>query len=148
MKIRYGLVLAIALLVGVTGCASGGGGGGGTTLDDLMAGVGEGERPRDTENTRAAEQHLEQAEDAEDPGDAEVHYRMAYQSAEAAIAEDGMNPLGHRLAALAALGLEDYAAAGGHFDRATELRPVYEFDLTGSSVSRPGSTSTSRRRRS
>lgn len=130
MKIRYGLVLAMAILFGVTGCASGGGGGGGgTTLADLTAQAGgQGERPRDTENTRAAERALESSDETDDEAERRMFCEQALTSAEAAIAEDGTNPLGHRLAALAALCLEDYQAAGSHFDRAAELRPLYEFE--------------------
>lgn len=128
MKIRYGLVLAMAVLFGVVGCASGGGGGG-TTLADLTAAAGgQGERPRETENTRAAERALEDAEAAEDEAVARTQYQQALASAEAGIAEDPTNPLAYRLGALAALGLEDYVKAGEYFDEAAELRPLYEFE--------------------
>jgi tetratricopeptide (TPR) repeat protein len=130
MKIRDGLVLALALGFGLTGCASGGGGSapatGPTGGANLLA---QGERPRDTQNTRAAEDHLEAAEAATTPEAARPHYEQALQSAMAAVTEDGTNPLAHRLAAFAALGLEDYAAAGRHFDHAQELRPIYELEL-------------------
>ena len=132
MKIRDGLVLALALALGVTGCASGGGGG--STPETGPAGganiLAQGERPRDTENTRAAEQHLEAAENAASPAEARPHYEQAMQSAQAAVTEDPTNPLAHRLAAFAALGIEDYEAAGEHFDRAEELRPIYELELS------------------
>ena len=133
MKIRDGLVLAFALGFGLAGCASGGGGGGGTTPETGPTGgeniLAQGERPRDTENTRAAEQHLEAAEESASPEAAAPHYQQAMQSAQAAVTEDPTNPLAHRLAAFAALGLEDYEAAGEHFDRAQELRPIYELEL-------------------
>lgn len=136
MKIRHGLVLAMTLGLGLVGCASGGGGGSqGGGLDAILAQAGgedAGEPPRETPNTEAAEQALEAASEAEEDGNdaqARSHYQQALDAAEAAIAEDGTNPLAHRLAALAALGLEDYEAAGDHFDRAVELRPVYEFQL-------------------
>lgn len=129
MKIRGGLVVALVLGLGLTGCASGGGSApaagpaGGANL------LAQGERPRDTENTRAAENHLEAAEDAGSADAARPHYQQAMQSAQAAVTEDPTNPLAHRLAAFAALGLEDYQAAGRHFERAQELRPVYELEL-------------------
>lgn len=133
MKIRYGLVLAMTLGLGIAGCASGGGGSQGGGLDAILAqGEGTGEPPRETQNTEAAAQALEAASEAEESGDAQqarVHYQQALQAGEAAIAEDETNPLAHRLAGLAALGLEDYQAAGAHLDRAIELRPVYEFQL-------------------
>ena len=131
MKIRDGLVLALALGLGLTGCASGGGGG--STPETGPAGganlLAQGERPRDTENTRAAEDHLEAAEGAGSPEAAAPHYEQAMQSAQAAVTEDPTNPLAHRLAAFAALGLEDYETAGEHFERAQELRPIYEIEL-------------------
>jgi tetratricopeptide (TPR) repeat protein len=131
MKIRNGLVLVLALGLGLTGCASGGGGGsapetgpaGGANL------LAQGERPRDTENTRAAEEHLGAAEGAGSPEAAAPHYQQAVQSAQAAVTEDPTNPLAHRLAAFAALGAEDYEAAAEHFQRAQELRPIYEIEL-------------------
>jgi tetratricopeptide (TPR) repeat protein len=129
MKIRDGLVLALALGLGMTGCASGGGSApatGPTGGANLLA---QGERPRETENTRAAESHLEAAEAAASAEQARPLYEQAMQSGQAAVAEDPTNPLAHRLAGFAALGLEDYQAAGQHFDRAQELRPIYELEL-------------------
>jgi len=129
MKIRDGLGLALALGLGLTGCASGGGSApatGPTGGANLLA---QGERPRETENTRAAEGHLEAAEEAASADQARPLYEQAMQSGQAAVAEDPTNPLAHRLAGFAALGLEDYQAAGQHFDRAQELRPIYEIEL-------------------
>ena len=74
-----------------------------------------GEPPRDTDYT-------------EDEAEARAHYQTALAAAQAEISENPNNPLGHRLAALAALGLGQYAEAGAHFDRATELYPLYEFE--------------------
>jgi tetratricopeptide (TPR) repeat protein len=130
MKIRDGFVLALALGLGLTGCASSGGGGTTTTVPSDGGNIlAQGERPRDTENTRAAEGHIGAAEEAASPEEARPHYQQAMQSAQAAVTEDPTNPLAHRLAAFAALGLEDYVAAGQHFDRAEELRPIYEIEL-------------------
>ncbi len=134
MKIRNGLVLVMAIGLALTGCASGGGGGGGgTTTADLLARAGgdAGVSPRDTENTRAAEDALDAAEDSDNEAEARGHYEAAAAAADLAIAEDGQNPLAHRLAGLAALGLGDYETAAAHLDRAQELRPVYEFDFIG-----------------
>ncbi len=135
MKIRTGLVLAFAIGLAFTGCASGGGGGGGgTTTADLLAragGASAGVNPRNTDNTRAAEDAIEAAEDAATEAEAQGHYETAASAADLAIAEDPQNPLAYRLAAMAALGLGDYEAAAANFDRAQELRPVYEFDFIG-----------------
>lgn len=86
-----------------------------------------GERPRDTDNTKAAERAIEDAEGADDAVESRLHYETALTSAEAEIAENANNPLGFRLAALASLGLEQYVEAGKYFDRAGELYPLYEF---------------------
>lgn len=137
MKIRYGLVLILTLGFGLTGCASGGGSGGSTPAASSSpaipggASVSQGERPRQTENTRAAQRHIDAGDDAEDPAEARMHYEQALEAANAAIAEDGTNPLAWRQAALIHLALEDYHAAGEHFDRAAELRPIYEFEDVG-----------------
>ena len=134
MKIRNGLVLVLAIGLGLTGCASGGGGGGGggTSSADLlsMAG-GAGINPTNTDNTRAAEDHLEAAEESDTPDEARSHYELAAASADLAIAEDPQNPLAYRLAAMAAMGLDDFETAAANFDKAQELRPVYEFDFVG-----------------
>jgi tetratricopeptide (TPR) repeat protein len=135
MKIRSGLVLVVALGLALGGCASGGGGGGGrgSSMDDILSAAGgAGLNPRNTENTRAAQSAINDAEDAADAGnaaEARSFYESAAQSAELAIAEDAQNPLAFRLAAMAAMGLEDYAKASENFDKAQELRPVYEFDF-------------------
>ncbi|MGD2046057.1 MAG: tetratricopeptide repeat protein [Gemmatimonadota bacterium] len=135
---RNMITALVALLMGLSGCASGGGGGSsgdsGLDVGALMAearDVEEGVAPRETENTQAAEDHLDAADDADDPAQARQHYQLALQSAEAAIAEDAQNPLAYRLAALAHLGLDEYQEAGAAFDQAQELRPIYEFEDVG-----------------
>lgn len=130
MKIRYGLVLAAAFGLGLTGCASGGGGGGGgTDVNAALAGLTgeEGQPPRETPNTEQAEELIESADDAGDPAAADPLYTQALAAAEAEVAANPNNPLGHRLAALASLGLGNYQEAGAYFDRAGELYPLYEF---------------------
>ena len=62
----------------------------------------QGERPRQNEQTRAAERALDDAEATEDEAQARAFYQQALESAEAAIAADPTNPLAHRLAAMAA----------------------------------------------
>jgi tetratricopeptide (TPR) repeat protein len=131
MKIRYGLVLVLSIGLGFAGCASGGGG---SSSGAGLANVGGGSAgisPRNTEFTRAAESALDAAEDANSDDEARMHYEEAASAARSAIAEDGQNPLAHRLAAMAALGLEDFETAAAHFGHAQELRPLYEFDFIG-----------------
>lgn len=134
MKIRYGLVLAAALGLGLTGCASGGGGGGGGGgVAGMIAEASgdEGVPPRETENTDQAQELIESAEEADSPAAAEPLYTQALAAAEAEVAANPDNPLGHRLAAIASLGLENYQEAGEYFDRAGELYPLYEFQDAG-----------------
>ena len=109
MRIRHGLALMMAFGFGLTGCASGGGGGDIPTPTTSAGGqqLAQGERPRDTGNTRAAERHIEAAQDAESPEEARMHYQQAVESAIQAVQEDPRNPLAHRLAAEASLALED-----------------------------------------
>ncbi|MGD8289650.1 MAG: hypothetical protein PVI31_13565, partial [Gemmatimonadota bacterium] len=67
---RNMITALVALLMGLSGCASGGGGGSsgdsGLDVGALMAearDVEEGVAPRETENTQAAEDHLDAADD-------------------------------------------------------------------------------------
>ena len=85
-------------------------------------------RPRDTSNTRAAEDALEDADDADSDAEAQTLLETAVRSAEAAIAENPQNPLGHRLAALAYMGLENYQEAGAHFTHAGNLWAIFEIE--------------------
>lgn len=87
-----------------------------------------GERPRDTDYTEDAEDALDDAEDSDDEAERQAYYATALTAAEAEIAENPNNPLGHRLAALASLGLHEYAQAGAHFDHAKDLYPLFEFE--------------------
>lgn len=131
MKLRLGVFLAATLLF-VGGCASSGGsGGGGTSLSELMAAgsdLPQGERPRENTETRSARRALEAAAEAEIEAEAEAQYREAVGFAEQAIAADSTNPLPHLQMGEAYLGLEDYVAADEWFDRAEELRPVYQIE--------------------
>jgi len=132
MKIRYGLVLAMVVGLGFTGCASGGGGGSDSgTIGGSGGALGAGESPRDSDNTQEAERHLDAGDESNDAAEAQMHYDAALTSAQAAIVADPTNPLAHRLAAMAAMGSGDYQSAGAHFDHAVELRPLYEFDFAG-----------------
>lgn len=133
MKIRYGLVLATALGLGTAGCASGGSSGPLTTGGITGTGaelLTQGERPQETADTRAAQRALGDAEGADGPATARVLYEEALTAARAGIAALPMNPLAHRLAALSLLGLERYQEASAAFDRAGELRPIYELEDT------------------
>jgi tetratricopeptide (TPR) repeat protein len=86
------------------------------------------ERPRETNNTRAADDALEDGDDARDDAERQGYFQTALTSAQAEIAANPRNPLGYRLGALAALALGQYEVAGGYFDRASELYPLYEVE--------------------
>jgi tetratricopeptide (TPR) repeat protein len=130
MKIRYGLVLAMAIGLGLAGCASGASSGGGGSTAAAPSG-GAGENPRNTDLTSAAQMALDAANEATDAAEARTWYELALGHAESAITEDGRNPLAHRLAAMASMGTDDYVSADAHFDHAVALRPLYEFDFVG-----------------
>lgn len=87
-----------------------------------------GERPQDTDYTEDAEDAIDEANDTDDEAERQAYYATALTAAEAEVAENPNNPLGHRLAALASLGLGQYAEAGAYFDRAKELYPLFEFE--------------------
>lgn len=134
MNFRMGLILA-GSLVFVGGCAASSGGGGSAAAPSMPTSGGEtlaqGERPRDDENTRSAEDHLEQGDAAATPDEAAQHYQLAADQAQAAVTADPTNPLAYRLLALAQIGLGDLIAADAAMDRAEELRPIYSLETEG-----------------
>jgi len=134
MKIRHGLVLALALTFGLAGCAGGGGAGSSAAPTAVVPGaetLRQGERPRQNEETRAAQRALDEAEGTGDEAQARTLYGEALSSAQAAIAADSTNPLPYLQAGMASLGLEEYQQASGFLDRAEELRPIYQFETQG-----------------
>lgn len=116
-KSRFGLSLAAAAALALSGCASGGGGGGGSEE--------EGYPPRENDDTRSAELFLTQAESLGDPS----RFQAALTAAMAAIMEDSTNSLGYYQAGRAQVGLGDHVAADTLFEMATELYPAYEQDV-------------------
>ena len=125
IKKGCGLFFITVFNLVLAGCASAGGGGGMSGI----SGAGAGLNPRNTDNTRAAEDAIEAAENAVVPNEAEQLYAQARDLAEAAIQGDTLNPLAYRLAGIASIGTEDYADAGAYLEKAIELRPLYEFEL-------------------
>jgi tetratricopeptide (TPR) repeat protein len=135
MKIRFGLVLTLATGFGLSACAGGASSGGSTPMP-AIGGTGgqmlqQGERPRQSEETRAAQRALDQAESTENEAEAQALYQDALTNAQAAIAADPTNPLGHLQAGIAAMGLGRYQEADTHLDRAEELRPIYMLETDG-----------------
>ena len=137
MKSRLGLVLALALGFGLSACASGAGPGASTsglTPSTQVPGgevLAQGERPRQDDNTRAAERALEGAEEAADEAQAMALYEEAFAAAERGVAGDPTNPLAHRQAAMALMGLERWMEADEFLTTAEELRPIYAFETEG-----------------
>ena len=135
MKIRFGLVLTVAAGVSLTACA-GGASSGGSSPSPAVGGTGgqmlqQGERPRQTEETRAAQRALDQAERTEAEAEAQGLYQQALTSAQAAIAADPTNPLPHLQAGIASIGLGEYEQADGFLDQAETLRPIYTLETEG-----------------
>lgn len=133
MKIRFGLVLTMAL--GAGACAGGASTGGsptpGSTSPAGATMLAQGERPRQDDDTRAAQNALEQAVGAEAEAQAETLFLQALTSARAAIAADSTNPLAWRLAGEAAIGAGDFTQADQYLDRAEQLRPIYALETEG-----------------
>lgn len=130
MTMRSGFALTLVLGLALGGCASGGGTA--DTSSTSPAGSAQGARPRNTDNTEAAEEAIQRADGLAALGQADAaraQYVIAQTAAQAEIAADPTNPLGHRLAGHAALGLKEYEAAVEHFDTAVEMRPVYEIEI-------------------
>jgi tetratricopeptide (TPR) repeat protein len=133
MKIRYGLVLTLAAALGFTACA-GGTSSGGTSPAPAAGGTGrgqmlqQGQRPRQTDDTKAAQRALDQAGQTEGEAEARVLYEQALTSAKAAIAADSTNPLPYLQAGTASIGLAQYYEADGFLTKAEELRPIYALE--------------------
>ncbi len=133
MKLRIGLVLAGSLAVFAGACASGGGGSpaGSTSTSSPLPGaetLAQGESPRQDENTRAAANHIQAAQDAESPDAARPEYQAAVQSAQQSINEDPTNPLPWYQQGIAYIGLGDYFKADTALTKAETLRPVYTLE--------------------
>jgi tetratricopeptide (TPR) repeat protein len=131
MKSRFGLVLASAIGLGLSACASGGTGSSSAGTAPVVPGgqvLAQGERPRPDDNTRSADRALEAAGGAADEAAAMSFFEEALTAAQAAVAADTLNPLPYRQAATALIGLERWAEADQYMTRAEELRPIYQFE--------------------
>lgn len=135
MKIRFGLVLTAAMGVSLTACG-GGASTGGSAPAPAVGGTGgqllaQGERPRQNEDTRAAQRALEQAERTEGEAEAQSFFQQALMAAESGIAADPTNPLSYLQGGTAAIGLGRYEDADRFLTRAEELRPIYSLETEG-----------------
>lgn len=131
MNLRMGVILATALLA-LGGCAASTSGGGAAS-PSLPRGetLEQGERERQTDETRNAQGAIEAGQEAEEAGNTDAamaSYRQAVASAEQAIAADPTNPLAHRLLAVAYMGTGEYFKADSALTRAEELRPIYQLE--------------------
>lgn len=135
MKIRFGLVLTVAMGFGLTACAGGASSGGSSPMPAVGGSGGQmlqqGERPRQNDDTRAAQRALDEAEGTEGEAEAQAFYLQALTAAEAAIAADSTNPLPHLQAGTAAMGLGRWDVADAFLDRAEALRPIYTLETEG-----------------
>jgi tetratricopeptide (TPR) repeat protein len=134
MKLRIGLVLAGSLAFVAGGCASGGGSAEPAADRTPTPGaetLAQGERPRENQYTREAAGHIEQADAAATPDEAQTHFQAAVTATETALAEDPRNPLPWYQQGMAYVGLGDYAMADSALSMAEELRPVYLIETEG-----------------
>jgi tetratricopeptide (TPR) repeat protein len=137
MKIRYGLVLTVAAALSLSACAAGTSSGGSPAPAPATGATGrgqqltQGQRPRQNDNTRAAQKALDQAEQTAGEAEARVFYEQALNAAKAAIAADTLNPLPYLQAGTASIGLAQYAEADAYLDKAEALRPIYTLDTEG-----------------
>src|SRR5688500_3025689 len=93
--------------------------------------LAQGERPRENKMTREAQKQLGLAAAAATPEAAAPYYQVALDSANSAIRENAKNPLGHRLAAEALIGLNRLEEAGTALAMAEQLRPIYVLETEG-----------------
>ena len=118
-RTRFGLAFMAAATVALAGCASGSGGSSG-------GGADEGNPPRENTHTRSAQLFLTQAQTM---GDA-ARYDQAYEAAVQSITTEPMNPMGYFQAGQAEVGRGNYEAADTLFDKALELYPSYDEDVS------------------
>ena len=118
MKVRFGVVLAMAAALVAGACASGSGGGGGGE---------EGIEPRTNEYTNSATLFIQQAQRAEEESVAQDRYEQALDAAENGMEADSMNPQSYYQAGFALVMLDrDYDRADSLLSRAEELYPGYQ----------------------
>ena len=133
MKFRNGLLFAGSLAFLAAGCAGGGSGSGGGALPPGLplpeqTPAEAGERPREDDFTRAAQDFLDDGFAQETLGQVEaaaVAFQQAIAQAEQAASADPTNPRAQILLGEAAVEIGDYALAGDAYQRALELRPAY-----------------------
>jgi tetratricopeptide (TPR) repeat protein len=136
-KLGKGLLLAGTLAFIATGCASGGGG---TSMGPASAGpspqasAADGEREREDQFTRAAQDFLDDGFAQETLGQqasADLAFGQALDQARQAVAADPTNPRAQILLGEAAIATDNYAEGGEAYAEALELRPAYIDETRG-----------------
>ena len=90
--------------------------------------LSQGVKPTDNKQTKEARKQLEKAAAAATPEAGAPFFQIALDSANVEIRRDANNPLGHRLAAEALLGLGKVTEAAAELDKAEQLRPIYTLE--------------------
>lgn len=93
--------------------------------------LAQGAKEKDIKQTKEAKKLLEKATAAGTPEAAAPFYQAALDSAKSAIALDDNNPLPHRQAGEALLGLGRVKEAASELDKAETLRPIYTLQTGG-----------------
>lgn len=125
MNSRLRLMLAGALALAVAGAAAP------VSAQGKGVSLAQGVKPTDNKQTKEAKKQLDKAMAAPAPEAATPFYQAALDSANAAIRMDARNPLAHRLAAEALLGLGRVSEAAAALDQAETLRPIYALETEG-----------------
>lgn len=138
MNSRLRLMLAGALAFASAGCAASAGGtsAGGTAAAPRPStggavALGQGVRPTNNNQTKAADTQLNLAAAAATPEAAIPMYQVALDSANSAIRLDPNNPLAHKLAGQALIGVNRPMEAAAALAKAEELRPIYALETEG-----------------
>ncbi len=137
MKLRKGLLFAGFAAFVATGCASGGGAPSpGVTgpAPPPSASSDQGEREREDQYTRAAQDLLDDAFGQETIGQQEAadqSFAQALVQARQAVAADPTNPRAQILLGEAAIATGNYAEGGEAYAEALELRPAYVDETRG-----------------
>ena len=118
------LMLAVAVALSVVGTAT-------PVAAQRGQSLAQGEKPKETKQTKEAQKQLEKAATAASPEAAAPFFQVALDSANSEIRTNAKNPLGHRLAAEALVGLNRLEEAAAALTQAETLRPIYQLETEG-----------------
>jgi tetratricopeptide (TPR) repeat protein len=139
MKLGKGLMLAGAVAFIAAGCAGGGTGSGGGALPPGVplpesSNADDGEREREDQYTRAAQDFLDDGFAQETLGQqaaADQAFAQALAQARQGVAADPTNPRAQILLGEAAIATDNYAEGGAAYAEALDLRPAYVDETRG-----------------